>query len=345
MRGLACLALSALLVAACAGGRGPESGTASGASAAAPSATPPPTQVRASYSVVSGAMAPLWLADEAGLWRQHGLEVELTFISGGPNTMTALVAGETHFAAAAGDSALNIQAREPDVVAFLNLSVGSQHRLIVNPAIQRVEDLRGRRIGVATIGDGVHMLMSKALRQLGFNPERDFVWTPVGGGGTAGLINALAAGAIDAAPLSPPNDLIAIRQGGHALLSLADFDLPSVGLAAYTLRRTLEQQRPVVEAFAAGVIDGIRLFKADPALAKEILKQRIGTTDQEVIDWSYEANGRHMPDRPFIDRERVREAIETLVAGNPELQQVQVERAFDTSVLEALEARGYFRQR
>src|SRR5437764_13578204 len=178
-----------LLAAACAGGAGPTGGAppatpasgasasqpaASGAAASAPAAPPaivvPPTKVRASYSVISGGIAAYWVAAEAGLWQQHGLDVDFVYISGTPASMAALISGETQFAVAAGDAVLRVQAQNPDVVSLVTTTTGNTHRLMVVPEIQRLEDLTGRRIGVAAIGDGAYAITSKALLKLGYNP-------------------------------------------------------------------------------------------------------------------------------------------------------------------------------
>src|SRR5262249_39038163 len=92
-----------------------------------------PTHVRVAYAVVDGMIAPLWLALDAGLWQRHGLDVELSLISGTPNAMAALVADEVQFVQTAGDSALPVQAREPNIVGLLNPATASPHRLIVAP--------------------------------------------------------------------------------------------------------------------------------------------------------------------------------------------------------------------
>jgi NitT/TauT family transport system substrate-binding protein len=318
--------------------------------AAAPSAAAPvvapATTVRASFSIMSGAVGPYWVAQEAGLWRQHGLDVDLTLISGAPTSMAALMAGDTAFAIAAGDAVLAVQAQNPDVVAILNTSVGSTHRLMVAPDIRQPADLRGRRVGVNSIGDGSYTLLSKAFPRIGIDPTHDVIWTAVGGGNAGSYVAGLAAGSLDAAPLTPPNDLAAERQGAHALLALADLDLPTAGLPAFTMRHTIEQRRPVVEAFVAGVVDGVRRFKADPAFAREVLAQRTGSNDPELLDWTYQVySGRNSTDRPFIDGAKLQTVLDDLAAANPELRRIQLDRTFDNSLLEDLERKGYFAAR
>jgi ABC-type nitrate/sulfonate/bicarbonate transport system substrate-binding protein len=309
----------------------------------APAASPPqaPTKIRAAYAVVTGAVTPLWLALDHGLWLRHGLEVDLSLISGTPTSMAALLAGEAQFVQTAGDSALSVQAKEPDVTAILNTSVASAHRMIVTPEIGRVDDLKGKRMGVFTLGDGNYALISKALLKYGFNPDRDVTWTPVGGGNMGGLAAGLAAGAIDGALLTPPSDLPALRAGMKVLFELQDLDLPSAGLPVFTMRRTLDQQRAVAEAYAAGIIDGVRMFKSDPAAGKDALARWAGLSDPEAIEHTYEAyRGRRMSDRPFLDVSQTRQVLEILAVDQPDLRQVPLERVMDNSVLETLDQRG-----
>jgi ABC-type nitrate/sulfonate/bicarbonate transport system substrate-binding protein len=206
---------------------------------------------------------------------------------------------------------------------------------------------RPRRLtGVAAIGDGAYAITSKALLKLGYNPISDFTWIGTGGGSTAAMIAGLAAGAFDASPLTPPNDIVAGRQGAHSILDTADLNLPAAGLATNTMRRTLEQQHPVVEAFVAGVIDGVRLFKEDPALGKAVLARRTDMSDTEAIDWAWQVySGQQRPIRLYLDHAEMRSLVEDLAVEYPELQQVQLERVLDNSVLQDLEAKGYFSTR
>jgi NitT/TauT family transport system substrate-binding protein len=332
---------------ACGGAARPETAPAAqpavgpAAAAAAPSPSPPRARVRAAHSTISGSVAPLWLARQLGLWERHGLEVELTNITGTPVIMAALISGEVQFAQTSGDAALSVQAREPEVLSLLNTVGAVSHRMMVVPSIQRPEDLRGKRLGVFTIGDGNYAYLTKALPKLGVDPN-EVVWTAVGGGNFAGLVQALAAGAIDGTLLTPPNDLLARRAGAHELFRLRDLGIPTAGLPVYTLRRLVREQPQVAEAFAAGVVEGVRWFKAEPATARRVLREQLRIEDEEVLEWTHATllEPGMMLDRPFVDRAQVRAVLELLAEEQPDLRHLQVERITDTSILEALDRRG-----
>ena len=46
------------------------------------------------YSAQAGSLAPIWITKEAGIFKKHGLDVELLFIPGGPTAVAALLSGE-----------------------------------------------------------------------------------------------------------------------------------------------------------------------------------------------------------------------------------------------------------
>ncbi|HLH21600.1 MAG TPA: ABC transporter substrate-binding protein [Chloroflexota bacterium] len=326
---------------------GPSQGgdAAPGGAPAASAAPPSLGSVRAAYAIASVGMTPLWLADELGLWKQHGLDVELMLISGTPASAAALIAGEVQFVHIAGESAFGVQAQEPDVVGIANYSVKAAQQFVTRPNITRPEDLRGKRIGAFTIGDGVYAQWRKALLYWGVDPDHEVTWISVGGGNQGAFIAGLAADSIDAAMLLPPNDLPALKNGARSLAKLSDLPLPSPGLPTYVMRRTLSERRPQAEAYLKGVMDGVRVFERDPQLAKEVLGRRTGISDPEAINAAYAGyQGGNFTDRPFIDFARMEASLTELAVENPEVQKVQLERAFDNSVLQALEGQGYFAQ-
>jgi ABC-type nitrate/sulfonate/bicarbonate transport system substrate-binding protein len=143
--------------------------------------------------------------------------------------------------------------------------------------------------------------------------------------------------------LLPPNDLPALKNGARVLAALRDLPLPSPGLPTYAMRRTLAERRPLAEAYLKGVIDGVRVFERDPEVAKQVLGRRTGISDPEAIDAAYAGyRGGNFTDQPFIDFARMQASLADLATENPEVQKVQLERAFDNSVLESLKAQGYF---
>ncbi len=56
-----------------------------------------PTPVRTAYSALSAGIGTLWLTQEEGHFKKHGLDSNLIYIRGGTTAVQALLAGEIHF--------------------------------------------------------------------------------------------------------------------------------------------------------------------------------------------------------------------------------------------------------
>src|SRR5580765_1693205 len=74
-----------------------------GGSMSAGAGEPPPLRkIRAAITSISGSMVPPWAAHEAGIFKRHGLQVEVIAMPSGIQGISALIAGEVSFVQIAG---------------------------------------------------------------------------------------------------------------------------------------------------------------------------------------------------------------------------------------------------
>jgi ABC-type nitrate/sulfonate/bicarbonate transport system substrate-binding protein len=69
----------------------------------------PVRKLRVAITSLSGSMAVPWLAREAGIFKKHGLEVEVIATPSGVEGMNALIAGEINFLQIAGATTVSAQ--------------------------------------------------------------------------------------------------------------------------------------------------------------------------------------------------------------------------------------------
>ncbi len=71
--------------------------------------------LRIAYTSIAMIFAPLWTTKEAGIFKKHGLDVELLYIGGGPPSTQALLAGDVKisFTAAGAVVAANLAGSGP----------------------------------------------------------------------------------------------------------------------------------------------------------------------------------------------------------------------------------------
>ncbi|MBI3059728.1 MAG: ABC transporter substrate-binding protein [Deltaproteobacteria bacterium] len=83
---------------------------------------------------------------------REGLHTELIYIRGGPQTVSALVGGDVHFAQVYSQPILAARLVGADTVIVAGMINGPLFSVITVAGIQKPEDLRGKKLGISTFG-------------------------------------------------------------------------------------------------------------------------------------------------------------------------------------------------
>lgn len=188
-RTLAVLAVPALLAL----------GACSDDGAAADDGGPEPTEITFGYTPDFAGASLLAVAEEQGLWEEHGITAEAVSFTNGPLQIQALGSGDLDFGYV-GNGALWLPATgEADVLAINALGVAD--RVIAQPGsgIESIADLAGRTVGVPE-GTSGENLLNLALEAEGLTQED----VEVVAMDASTAVTAFASGQIDAAALWYP---------------------------------------------------------------------------------------------------------------------------------------------
>lgn len=338
--------VAALWLAGCAGVPNREGAPAAAAPAAgqaAPAATPTAPAapellpIRIGYAAPSAGFAPVWLAQDAGLYAKHGLNAELTNL--GPNAAAPLIAGEVEVVQNAGPAVHAANLEGGDTIWF----IVSVHRpvlqLMVRPEIERAEMLRGQAVGVSARGTFTSQWMHRALELLGLEPDREV--TMLATGGPPESVAAATSGRVAAVIMGPPSNLRAQEAGLKVLLDLSTLDVqyPSAGVA--TTRRVLRERPEVLRRFTRAYVEAIYLYLTDPTLAQAVLERYTRTTAPADLAESYRAF-RDLTDQVPLPRvEAMQTALDLMAPDLPSARGADPHRFYDDSLVRELEASGF----
>src|SRR5215475_10548881 len=144
----------------------------------------------------------VWLGEDQGFYKKHGLDVTSVFTGSGSVTSQALIAGEAKLASTSvGPTAAAVSAG-----ADLAILAGTIHILPyqfwVLPQVRQPADLKGKRVTISTFGSGSHLASEVALNSLGLDPGRDKI-AILQVGTQAERVAAIVSGRVDASPLEP----------------------------------------------------------------------------------------------------------------------------------------------
>jgi len=245
---------------------------------------PAPAQpVRGAFPSPSVQILPMMVAAERGFYKREGLDLELIFVRGASTAVQALLANQIHFIFSIGPQMPAVW--EGNDIILLAQQVGRlTFSLVVTPDIQKVADLRGKKIGV-TFG-GSTAAGTKALLELNkINPEKDVEY--IGLPGNEPKITAMKQGIISAALLAPPADYLAMKAGLRRLVSLADIfkDTAFTGLAAN--RKTIIDNPQMVKRMVRAIVRSVLHTRDNPDDALQVLTKRLGL-DREAAQDAYQ---------------------------------------------------------
>lgn len=119
------------------------------------------------YSSTGPTGVGLWIAKESGAFERYGIDPNLIFISSGPVMVPALIGGDIQGGIAGANAVIAAVSSGAPLVAVASLANRPYLRLWVQPEITRVEELRGKTLGVSRFGATTDNLTRILLRRLG----------------------------------------------------------------------------------------------------------------------------------------------------------------------------------
>ncbi len=295
------------------------------------------------WSSIASSQAILWVAQEGGLFRKHGLQVELVYIPSGPLIIQSMLAKEIDIAQTAGPAvvAADLAGANLAIVAGINNTFVYSFR--ARPDIKTPSDLKGKKIGVTRIGSDSHTATVFALRKWGLDPERDVTILQLGG--QPEILTALKSGLVEAGPLSYPQAGRARQLGIPELADIGGLGIPYQGTAIIMRRDQIETNRELMLNFLKGLVEGIYLYLKRPEFAMDVIGKFSKIKDRELLSETYKINAeRYLEKIPYPTLPGIQNILQQLALRNPRARQARPEQFVDMSLIAELERRGFLKQ-
>jgi len=198
-------------------------------------------KLRVSNCYIGGGILPLWMAKDAGFFQREGLDVEQISIQGNPST-AALIAGEIDLLYCIPHNVIGAIANGAELLFIASIYNRMQYRIIAAPGIDKIEQLKGKVLGVARIHDVAHFYVRLAFKRFGMNADQEIRLLAVGGQNDR--VMALKNGRVAATILNPANAMVMEKDGFKTILDIESLNFPVIG--------NTTAARPLERAKAAG---------------------------------------------------------------------------------------------
>jgi len=299
--------------------------------------------VRIAHGAFNEKVAALWVAVEQGFYRKHGVNVEVINIRSGPQSMAAIASGDIQIAYTIPGSVLSAAAAGMDAAFFAGIVNRADGDFVVPASIVRAEDLKGKRLGVQSIGGGIWSLAMLALEHLGLEPARDKIAVLVLGDQSV-LTQAMTAGKIDAAYLGYTFSTLLKEKGFRVMLDIGKAPIPYQGLALAARRSYLQQNGQIVDAVLRGTLEGVAFIQKPAhreAAVRSLMRHlRLSSVKEaengyEVLQWLY-----NVDIRPNL--KGIQNMQRLLAVTNPIVLKVKAEDVIDAEPVRRLEKSAFY---
>jgi NitT/TauT family transport system substrate-binding protein len=235
--------------------------------------------IRISYGGTSGYNVPIWVTQEAGLFKKHGFHGELIMISGASQSMQAMVANETQVANTSGSAPINAKIQGADAVIIATSYDLIPYGFVVNKDIRTPVDLKGKRIAISRFGGITELAVKLAVEKFGLNPKDV---TIIQAGPDAQRIPAVASGAVAASVLAPPGLFAATAQGLRVLADLGDLGAKYPTSSFFVMRPYLARHRASIKQFLMALTEGLHIYANDKDFSMRVMQKYTKLSDPEI---------------------------------------------------------------
>ena len=286
----------------------------------------------------------LVVAQRQGLFRKYNLDAQVVLMPNAPLALSALTSGDSQFYyGTTSGTSLGSVLNGLDgvfVAGFVNRLVGA---FAVGRAIKTPADLKGKKIGVASLGGGNWMFTMLAFEHWGIDPKRDNITFRIIGD-TGVRVQAIATGIIDGSILGYTHGAMLQRQGFPILADLAELNVPFQDSGLFTRKSFLAQHPETVENVLRALVDAIA-FIQEPENKAAVLKslaQWLRLPKPEDALEGYDFMRKMYARRIYPNVDGIRNAIRLLTVTNEKFGRLKAEDVFDDRIVRKLEKEGLF---
>jgi ABC-type nitrate/sulfonate/bicarbonate transport system substrate-binding protein len=251
------------------------------------------------YSTIGAMAAGAWMAKEVGAFEKYGIDAELIYISSGPVVVQALLGGDLQAGLAATNATIAAVLRGAPLVSVMSTANRPYHRLWVQPEINKLEDLRGKVLGVTRFGAVTDNLTRILLKRNGLENAVSIRQL----GGTMEVGAAFSHRQIDGAVTSTLR--VDAQAKPRLLLKLEDMGIQySMDVIAVS-RDYLRRNANIVEAMTRAYAEGIAAMHRDKAMALRAIARFARLTDARLIEEIYQDSIVYLEKVPRLEPEAV----------------------------------------
>jgi NitT/TauT family transport system substrate-binding protein len=283
----------------------------------------------------------IFITKEGKLFEKYGLDAEVITVMGSGIGSKALISGNLDIIPIATPTVIAANLAGADMAILAHTMPAVVHALMVRPDIKRPEDLKGKKIGVSSLGSLTDFLVRSIAKKKGLNPDRDITLLTTGGSDTERVM-ALKAGSVEASAVSHPGYGVARKMGFSMLWDSAkELDYPWMEIT--TRRAAIKSDRELIMQYMKAHLEGIALFKTNRDFSIKVIKKVMKMTDDELVNESYDIFSKMFLPTPYPNHPGMKISFDYVAMTRNDVWNHKPEEFTDSSFVTELDKSGFIK--
>jgi NitT/TauT family transport system substrate-binding protein len=303
----------------------------------------PMEKLRIVYSAIAGSQASFWIPYEAGIFRKHGLDVELLYVGGGGRAAQVVQSGQVPIGTFTGGAVVNANLAGGDLVIIASALNVFTFVVMAKPEIRRVEELKGKKIGISRFGSATDFGLRFAESQWPIKRHRDFAVIQIGG--VTDILAALRTGGVDAGVINAELAILARRDGFRDLADISKMGLSFPTSSIVTTRSYIKRNESTVRKFIRAYAEGVHYGKTQRAFSVQVMGKYMRNNDLALVNDLYELYIiQNIPRIPRPAPEAVKTVLDQVAETDPRAAHLRPDQFIDGRFFQELEKEGFLQK-
>jgi ABC-type nitrate/sulfonate/bicarbonate transport system substrate-binding protein len=300
-----------------------------------------PERAVLAYGSTGPNLTTFWLAREAGLYKQYGLDVDVVFFRGSTIAINALATKDAQFGSFGASSSVLAKLGGLDTVLIATAAPGLLFYLVTRKGINGAADLKGKRIGASRPGTDSDLAARVAMQKLGLS-EKDVSIIAMGTDNER--LAAMSQGVVDATVVTVGGYVAAQKLGFHSILDLSQANIPYEAASMITTRTLIKENPEMVRRFTKGFVAAIQYAQTHRDVTLKVLSKYMRTTDADILNASYDQYvGRIIPRVPYVSEQGLQAVIDFIRQRSPQTPNVKAAEFMDNRFIKELDDSGFIK--
>ncbi|HXG51568.1 MAG TPA: ABC transporter substrate-binding protein [candidate division Zixibacteria bacterium] len=305
------------------------------------SARPPGAEAKTYIAYISDSTSSsviYWLAKEAGIFKKHGLDLDLVFINGSVRGIQSLIAGDLGYSGAVGTAVINARLAGAEIAIIQSQMNTLPYFIVGSASIRSPEDLKGRSAAVHIPGTSADFALRLALMKVGI-PYNSIKAVTVGG--APARLAAVLNGQTDFTVVTDGERIQAEKAGLKVIIDMAKLKVPFQFNCSVTTRQRIREKPDEVRRVVRALAESGHYYKTHKEESIRVMQKYTRGLGREVLEGAYAANVQLLVDDTYPTVEGLRNTLEIQALADPRAGKAKAEDLVDLRFVDEMRKSGF----